>query len=54
MDAGRRSICELTLTSDRLQSKVENRLLISGVSLFINSNVIIVKCQLSRVVSGTK
>jgi hypothetical protein len=31
-DADRRSICELTLTSDSLQSKVEDMLLISAVS----------------------
>jgi hypothetical protein len=30
MDADRKSMCKLTLTSDRLQSKVEDRLLISG------------------------
>jgi hypothetical protein len=33
MDAGRRPICELTLTSDLLQSKVQGRLLISPVSI---------------------
>jgi hypothetical protein len=32
MDTDRRSICVLTLTSDRLQSEVEDRLLISVVS----------------------
>jgi hypothetical protein len=32
MDADIRSICELTLTSDRRQSKVKDRLLISAVS----------------------
>jgi hypothetical protein len=31
MDADRRSICELTLAYDGLQSKVEDKLLISSV-----------------------
>jgi hypothetical protein len=35
MDADRKSICELTLTSDWLQSKVEDRLLTSAINLLV-------------------